>query len=224
MGKFAVSISLERLKHSALALLVLAAPCANADQLFTNWSSGVHANPSGLWSSGGPCPSCYALVDNFSNSAPWIVSDITFYIVLATSVNYGSSNWRYGLFDAQAGGNAIIPTTDPGSSLVLSDTGISGPTAGGSPTEIYKGVISGLNVSLPAGTYWLRFTHTQSQAVYPADADQTSTQTISPGLATLYGSAGDAFSQPNVNQTSDNWAFEIGGILDQVFKDGFEGP
>jgi hypothetical protein len=164
-------------------------------------------------------------VDNFSNPVSWDVTDITFYLVLAPSLPYGSSNWRYGIFDAQTGGNAIVATTNPGSSLVLTDTGIAGPTlSGGTTTEIYKGVISGLNINLPAGTYWLRFTNTQWQAVYPADAAAPSAQTISPGLATIYDAASDALLSTTVNQTSDNWAFEIGGIGDRIFANGFEGP
>ncbi len=222
-----MSISLERLKHSALALLVLAAPCANADQLFTNYDTTVAQPVVGTiaWTAGGPCPNCYAVVDNFSNPSTWVVTDITFYLILVPGVPYGSSNWRYGLFDAQTGGNAIIPTTDPGNSLALTDTGLPGPTLSGpTVTEIYKGVISGLNINLPAGTYWLRFTHTQYQAVYPAEGAQPSAQTISPALATIYGDSSDALMSTNVNQTSDNWAFQIGGIGDRIFANGFEGP
>lgn len=215
--------SLQCLKLAASALLVLAAQAANADQLFTNWSGAVVGG--NLWTSGGPCPGgCYALVDNFSNPVAWDVTDITFYITLYPTVYYNPSNWRYGLFDAQTGGNAIIPTTDPGSSLVITDTGIAGTTSINGPTEIYKFVISGLNVGLPAGTYWLRFTNTQSQSVFPADASQPSAQTISPGLATIYDASSDALMSTTVNQTTDNWAFEIGGTLEEIFKDGFDGP
>jgi hypothetical protein len=60
--------------------------------------------------------------------------------------------------------------------------------------------------------------------VYPADAAQPSAQTVSPGLATIYGASSDALLSPNLNQTGDNWAFEIGGIGDRIFADGFEGP
>ena len=215
--------SLQCLKFSALALLGLSASLANASQLFTNWSGAVVGG--NLWTSGGPCPNCYALEDNFSNPVSWAVTDITFYVVLVPSVSYNASTWRYGLFDAEVGGNAIVATTDPGSSLVFTDTGNAGPTlSGGTATEIYMGVISGLNINLPAGTYWLRFTNTQSQAVYPADASQPSAQTISPGLATIYGDASDALLSTNLNQTGDNWAFEVGGIGDRVFANGFEGP
>lgn len=216
--------SLKCLTLPAFALL-LTAPVANADQLFTNHDTTVAQPVVGgtLWTSGGPCPgACYALVDNFSNPVAWVVTDITFYVALYPTVNYNPSDWRYGLFDAQTGGNAIIATTDPGSSLVFTDTGIAGTTGSGA-TEIYKGVISGLNVGLPAGTYWLRFTNTQDQAVYPADAFQPSAQTISPGLATIYDASSDALLSTTVNQTSDNWAFEIGGIGDRVFADEFEG-
>ena len=214
--------SLKCLKLSTFALL-LTAPCANADQLFTNWSSGVVGG--NLWTSGGPCPNCYALEDNFSNPVAWDVTDITFYLVLVPTVYYNPSNWRYALFDAEVGGNAIVATTDPGSSLVFTDTGIAGPTlSGGTTTEIYKGVISGLSITLPAGTYWLRFTNTQLQAVYPADSAQPSAQTISPGLATIYGDSTDALLSTNLNQTSDNWAFEVAGVVDRIFADGFDGP
>jgi hypothetical protein len=210
-------------KIAAFALLVLIAQGANADQLFTNWSGAVVTG--NLWTSGGPCPSCYALEDNFSNPVSWDVTDITFYVVLVPSVSYNASNWRYAMFDAEVGGNAIVAPTDAGSSLVFTDTGVAGPTlSGGTTTEIYKGVISGLNINLPAGTYWFRFTNTQSQAVYPADASQPSAQTISPGLAMIYGDPSDALLSPNLNQTSDNWAFEVGGIGDQIFANGFEGP
>jgi len=215
--------SLQCLKFTAIALLGFTAPSANADQLFTNWSVGVVGG--NLWTSGGPCPgACYALVDNFSNPVAWDVTDITFYLVLIPSVYYSPSNWRYGLFDAEVGGNAIVATTDPGSSLVFTDTGIAGPTlSGGTTTEIYKGVISDLNIALPAGTYWLRFTNTQSQAVYPADASQPSAQTISPGLATIYDASSDALLSTTVNQTTDNWAFEVYGEA-PIFRNGFEGP
>lgn len=214
--------SLQCLKFTALALLGLTSSLACADQLFTNWSTGLTTG--NLWTSGGPCPNCYALEDNFSNPVAWDVTDITFYVVLVPTVFYNPSTWRYGIFDAQTAGNAIIPTTDPGSSLVLTDTGIAGPTlSGGTTTELYKGVISGLNVGLPVGTYWLRFTNTQSQAVYPVDAAQPSAQTISPGLATIYGDGSDALMSTNVNQTSDNWAFEVYGEV-PIFRNGFEGP
>jgi hypothetical protein len=213
---------LKRSPLAAVALLALAAPVANADQLFTNWSGAVVGG--NLWTSGGPCPgACYALVDNFSNPVAWDVTDITFYVALYPTVYYNPSNWRYGLFDAQTGGNAIIATTDPGSFLVFTDTGNAGTTSVSGATEIYKGVISGLNVGLPAGTYWLRFTNTQSQAVYPADASQPSAQTISPGLATIYDASSDALLSTTVNQTTDNWAFEVYGEV-PIFRDGFEGP
>ena len=83
-------------------------------------------------------------------------------------MNYNPSDWRYALFDAMVGGNPIVAPTNAGNSLVFTDTGIASPTlSGGTVTEIYKGVISGLNINLPAGTYWIRFTNSQTQGVYP---------------------------------------------------------
>ncbi len=207
------------LKFTALALLGLSAPVANADQLFTNFSGGVVAG--NLWTAGGPCnASCFALEDNFSNPVAWDVSEIDFYVQAYAAPINSTSGWRYALFDAETGGNPIVAPTDAGAALSFTDTTIPGNNS----TEIYKGVLSGLNISLPAGTYWFRITNTNSQGVYPAEASSPSAQTISPALGTLIGDSNtEALLSTNLNQTSDNWAFEVYGEA-PIFRDGFEGP
>lgn len=208
--------SLKCLKLFAFALL-LTAPCANADQLFTNWSLGVVGG--NRWTSGGSCSgSCFALEDNFSNSVAWDVTDIAFYIQAYSPV--ATSGWRYALFTAETGGTQIVAPTDAGSAVAFTDTTIAGQ--GG--TEIYKGVLSGLNIGLPPGTYWFRLTNTSVQSVFPAEAAQPSSQTISPELATLIGSSSvEALLSTDLNQTSDNWAFDVYGEA-PIFRDGFEAP
>lgn len=211
--------SLKCLKIVAIALLAFTAQFANADQLFTNWSGGVVGG--NLWTSGGACGSCFALEDNFSNPVAWDVTEIDFYVQSYPNVVGSTSGWRYALFDAETGGNPIVAPTDAGAALVFTDTTLPGENT----TEIYKGVLSGLNISLPPGTYWFRLTNTNTQNVYPAEASATSTQTIAPALATLIGdSTTEALLSTDLNQTSDNWAFEVYGTLDTIFKDDFEGP
>ena len=87
--------SLQCLKFIALALLGLSAPFAYADHLFTNWSSGVIGG--NLWTSGGPCPNCFALEDNFSNPVAWDVTEIDFYVQSYSNVVGSTSGWRNSL-------------------------------------------------------------------------------------------------------------------------------
>lgn len=210
--------SLQCLKFIALALLGLSAPFAYADHLFTNWSSGVIGG--NLWTSGGPCPNCFALEDNFSNPVAWDVTEIDFYVQSYSNVVGSTSGWRYALFDAESGGNPIVAPTDAGAALSFTDTTIPGENT----TEIYKGVLTGLNIGLRPGTYWFRLTNTNSQAVYPAEAASSSAQTIAPALATQIGDSNtEALLSTNLNQTSDNWAFDVYGEA-SIFRDGFEGP
>lgn len=211
--------SLQCLKFAALALLGFSAPFANADQLFTNWSSSVVAGAG--YTAGGSCSaSCFAISDNFSNPTNWVVTDIVFYVDSYSFATGNQSGWRYALFTAS--GTQIIAPTDAGSSLVFTDTGTPGSFGG---DEIYKGVISGLNITLPPDEYWFRFTNTQSSAVYPAYASSPSAQTLSPGFVQLTGSPTvEALLSTDVTQRTENWAFEIGGIGDRIFADDFEGP
>ena len=58
--------------------------------------------------------------------------------------------WRYVLF-TMAGSQVIAPTD---TSPTFTDLG---PDADFAGSEIYKGVISGLNIRLPPGQYQLRF-------------------------------------------------------------------
>jgi len=211
--------SLKCLKLSAFALL-LTAPCANADQLFTNWSTAVVAGP-GYTAGGGCNASCFAISDNFSNSASWVVTDIAVYVDSYSFATGNPSGWRYALFTAS--GTQIIAPTDAGNSLVFTDTGTAG--AFGDGDGIYKGVISGLNITLPPDEYWFRFTNTNSSAVYPAYAASPSAQTLTPGFVQLTGSPTvEALLSTDVTQRTENWAFEVYGIGDRIFANDFEGP
>lgn len=213
-----MSKSLKCLKLAAFVLL-LTAQCANANQLFTNWTTGVVGG--NLWTAGGPCSaSCFALEDNFSNPVAWDVTEIDFYVQSNASVVGSTAGWRYAVFDAETGGNQIVAPTDAGAALAFTDTTLPGQNS----TEIYKGVLTGLNIGLRPGTYWFRLTNTNSQGVYPAEAASPSAQTIVPALATLIGDSNtEALLSTNLNQTSDNWAFEVYGEA-PIFRDGFDGP
>jgi len=209
---------MKRSSVAALALLGATSQLANADTLFTNWSGTIVGG--NLYTGGGPCSfaSCFALAENFSNPGPWNISDITIYIVSLDAADGGppASNWRFAVFTA-AGDQFVAPT----------DTAVSFTDLGNyfNSYEIYKGVISGLNIDLPAGEYWFRFTNTQSQAVFPAYGSSTSSQTISPGLQQLTGSSTvESLLSTDVTQRSVEWAFELGGTESPIFRDGFEGP
>ena len=212
---------LKFLKCLAVAVFVwisAAAQNANADTLFTNWSGTIVGGP--LWTGGGPCSfaSCFALAENFSNPGPWIVSDITVYIASYDQADGGApaSNWRFAVFTA-AGDQVVAPT----------DIAVTFTDLGNyfSYWDLYKGVISGLNIDLPAGEYWFRFTNTQSQAVAPAYGSSTSSQTLSPGLQQLTGSSTvESLLSTDVTQRSEEWAIELGGTEVPIFSDGFEGP
>ena len=207
--------SLKRSNFAALALLMLTTQSANADPLFTNWSSTIVGG--NLWTGGGPCSfaSCFALADNFSNQGAWVVTDITVYIVSFPSV-VAAPGWRYAVFTAA--GAQIVPPTN----VAPTFTGL-GNYFGS--YELYKGVISGLNISLPPGAYELRFTNTQSQGVYPAYGSSTSSQTLSPGFVQLTGSSTvESLLSTDRTPRSEEWAFELSGTGLSIFKDGFEGP
>ncbi len=213
-----MSRSLKHLSIAAFALACATGQEANADTLFTNWSGTIVGGT--LWTGGGPCSfaSCFALAENFSNPGPWIVSDITVYIVSLDSSDGGAptSGWRFAIFTTT--GDQVVAPTD--TSLAVTDLGNYF-----SSYELYKGVISGLNISLPAGEYQFRFTNTQSQAVFPAYGSSTSSQTISPGLQQLTGSATtEALLSTDVTQRAEEWAFEVAGTEVPIFRDGFEGP
>ena len=206
--------SRKRLKFAALALLVLTATNVNADPLFTNWSTGVAGG--NLWTAGGPCAvaSCFAIEDNFSNQEDWVVTDFTFYIVSVPSVIENPS-WRYALFSA-AGDQIVAPTN---TALTVTDVGTYDVYV------IYKAVISGLSIGLPAGEYWFRFTNTQYQSVFPAYCVSPSPQTLSPGFRQLTGSSTvEALLSTDVSQRDENWAFEISGTTFPIFSDGFDVP
>ncbi len=210
--------SLKRFCVATFTLVCALAQSASADTLFTNWSGTIVGG--NLYTGGGPCSSasCFALAENFSNPGPWTISDITVYIVSLDAADGGppASNWRFAVFTA-AGDEVVAPT----------DTAVAFTDLGNyfSYYELYKGVITGLNIALPAGEYWFRFTNTQSQAILPAYGSSTSSQTISPGLQQLTGSATvEALLSTDVTQRSDEWAFEVGGTEAPIFRDGFEGP
>lgn len=207
--------SLKRSNFAALALLILTTQSANAGLLFTNWSSTIVGGS--LYTGGGPCSiaSCFALADNFSNKGAWVVTDITVYIVSFPSV-VTAPGWRYAVFTA-AGAQIVAPTD---AAPTFTDMG---PYF--SSYELYKGVISGLNISLPPGAYELRFTNTQSQGVYPAYGASTSSQTLTPGFVQLTGSSTvESLLSTNRTQRSEEWAFELSGTEVPIFRDGFEGP
>ena len=184
--------------------------------LFTNWSSAVVGGPG--YTAGGPCnAACFAIADNFMNQEAWLVTDIAVYIVSYPFV-VSNPGWRYALFTT-AGAQVIAPTD---TSPTFTDLG---PDADFAGSEIYKGVISGLNISLPPGQYQLRFTNTQSQGVYPAYGSSTSAQTLSPGFVQLTGSPTvEALLSTDVTQRTEEWAFDLTGNVVPIFKDGFEGP
>ena len=203
-----------KLSFMAFCLMAITAPSVHADQLFSNWSSGVVGG--NLYTSGGPCSfaSCFALEDNFSNQQDWMVTDFTLYIVSIPSV-ISDTGWRYALFSV--GGNQIVAPTD----TAIAVTEIAAYDA----YTIYKVEISGLSISLPAGEYWLRFTNTQSQAVYPAYGVSPSSQTLSPGFRQLTGSSTvEALLSTEVTQRSEDWAFEVSGTSAEIFSNGFETP
>jgi hypothetical protein len=211
---------LKFLKCLAVAVFVwmsAAAQNANADTLFTNWSGTIVGG--NLYTGGGPCSSasCFALAENFSNQGQWNISDITIYIVSLDQGDGGppASNWRFAVFTA-AGDEVVAPT----------DTAVAFTDLGNyfSTYDLYKGVITGLNIDLPAGEYWFRFTNTQSQAIFPAYGSGTSSQTISPGLQQLTGSSTvESLLSTDVTQRTEEWAFELGGTEVPIFSDGFEG-
>jgi len=197
------------------AVEVVPAQIFDPNLLFTNWSSAIVGG--NLYTSGGPCAfaSCYAIADNFSNPESWHVTDIAVYIVSFPSV-VANPGWRYALFTA-AGAQIVAPTD---TALIFSDLG----RYFGS-YEIYKGVISGLSISLPPGEYQLRFTNTQDQGVYPAYGSAISSQTLSPGFVQLTGSPSvESLLSTNATQRSEEWAFDLSGNVVPIFKDGFEGP
>jgi hypothetical protein len=214
--------SLKCLKLSAFALL-LTAPCANADQLFTSFSGGVVAGQ--LWSGGGPCAyaNCDAFEQSFSNPVAWDVTKIDFYIQAYAAVVSSTSGWRYALFDAESGGNEIVPPTDAGAAIAFTDTTIQG----GNGTKIYQGVLTGLNINLPPGTYWFRLTNTgpNGQQSLSAEGASQSSQYLNPGLVLLTGSSTvEALLATNPYETGVNWAFDVYGIGDRIFAGSFEGP
>jgi hypothetical protein len=195
----------------ALALL-LVAPAVNASTLFTNWSTGVAGGP--LYTSGGPCAiaSCFAIEDNFSNQEAWVVTDFTFYFVSASYV-IDNPSWRFALFSA-AGDQVVAPTN---TAIAVTDIG---PY---DAYELYKGVVSGLSIPLPAGEYWFRFTNTQYQAFFPAYGVDPSSQTLSPGFRQLTGSSTvESLLSTDVTQRNENWAFEVSGTTLPIFSDGFD--
>ena len=169
-----------------------------------------------MWTSGGNCSgSCYAIADNFSNPEGWLVTDIAVYIVSFPSV-VANPGWRYALFTA-AGAQVVAPTD---TALTFTDLGVYFGSY-----ELYKGVISGLSISLPPNEYQLRFTNSQNQSVYPAYGISTSAQTLSPGFVQLTGSPSvESLLSTNASQRSEEWAFDISGSMVPIFKDGFEGP
>jgi len=191
---------------------------ANPNRLFTNWSSGI--NFSGpLYTGGGDCSgSCFGIGDNFSNGERWLVTDISVYMVLVNG--YTGGNWRYALF-TEAGAQVVAPTDAFG--IAFTDLG---PFIGyGGYFEVYKGVISGLNIDLLPGNYQLRFTNTQVQSVYPAFGVSTSPQSVSPGFFQLTGSgAVESLLSTDVTQRDEEWAFDLSGSVLSIFKNGFEGP
>lgn len=206
--------SMKRLRLTAFAMVLLTAQYAYADPLFTNWSSGVAGG--NLWTAGGPCEiaSCFAIEDNFSNQEDWVVSDFTFYIVSLPFV-VENPGWRYALFSA-AGDPIVAPTN---TALTVTDVGTYDAYV------IYRAVISGLNISLPAGEYWFRFTNTVEQAVFPAYGVSPSAQTLSPGFRQLTGSSTvEALLSTVVSQRDENWAFEVSGTTFPIFRDGFDLP
>lgn len=206
--------SLKRLKLAAFALLVLTTQVANADTLFTNWSSGIVGG--NLYTAGGPCSfaSCFGIADNFSNQEDWAVTDITIYIVSVPST-VANPGWRYALFTTA--GNQIVAPTD--TAITFTDLG---PYNG---RELYKGVISGLSINLPPGDYELRFTNTQAQSVYPAFGMSPSPQSSSPGFVQLTGSSTvESLLSTDRTQRSEEWAFELSGTIAPIFVDGFDGP
>jgi hypothetical protein len=201
------------------AVELLTAQIANPNLLFTNWSSGVAGGVE--YTAGGPCSfaSCFAIADNFSNQEGWLVTDIAVYFVSFPSV-VANPGWRYALFTA-AGAQVVAPTD---AALAITDLGpYNGPYC--CSPEIYRGLISGLNVSLPPGEYQLRFTNTQSQGVFPAYGVSTSSQTLSPGFVQLTGSASvESLLSTDVTPRSEEWAFDLYGTVNSIFKDGFDGP
>jgi hypothetical protein len=206
--------SLKRSTFAALALLILTTHSANAALLFTNWSSTIVGGS--LYTGGGPCSfaSCFALADNFSNQEAWVVTDITVYIVSFPSV-VADPGWRYAVFTS-AGAQIVAPTDVAPTFTYLGNYFDS--------FELYRGVISGLNISLPPGAYELRFTNTQSQGVYPAYGSSTSSQTLSPGFVQLTGSSTvESLLSTDRTQRSEEWAFELSGTEPLIFRDGFEG-
>lgn len=207
--------SLKRSKLAAFALLTLAAHTASADQLFTNWSGSVVGG--GLYTAGGPCQiaSCFGIADNFSNLGNWVVTDITVYIGACAPVT--PSNWRFAVFTT-AGVQVVAPTD---TSIAFTDLG---PHPNSNEMDMYQGVISGLNISLPADEYELRFTNTQSQCVVPLFGSSTSAQTLPPGFVQLTGSSTtESLLSTDRTQRTEEWAFEIGGTETPIFADGFEG-
>ncbi len=208
--------SFSLLKFVAVAVLFFPTINVKADTLFSNWGTSIVGG--NLYTAGGPCSfaSCFAIVDNFRNDESWTVTGVTVYVVSVASV-VQAGGWRYALFTSA--GASIIPPTN--AAVAFTDLG---PYTG-TQFNIYRGVISGLNSVIAPGQYELRFTNTQSQAVFPAYGSVPSLQTLPPGFVQLTGSSTvESLLSTNRTQRSEEWAFEVSGTTPRLFANGFDSP
>jgi hypothetical protein len=200
-------------KIASLLLLLLAQP-ASADLLFSNFEGDPIANA--LYTGGGPCSfaSCYAIADNFSSDGVWTVSGFTYYVASPLDPGSIGSNVQYALFIA-AGAQVVAPTATP---VTVTNTGLTGAN----DYLIYKLEITGLDIILLPGEYEFRFTNAVEQGVFPASGT-SSAQSLSPGLIQLRGSSSlDPLLSTDAIPRDEELAFQVYGVSDTVFADGFE--
>ena len=199
------------------SLLLLSAQPAVADVLFTNFVGDPFEDKA--WVAGGACASgsCYAIKDNFSSDGPWHVTGFTFHLLSQIDEENLANGGRFALFTA-ADAQVVAPTD---TALTVTDTGL---TSDDGNYKIFRFEISGLDINLDPGEYWFAFTHTIWQQVWSVSGSPSS-QTISPGIVLLFGSAGvEALLSTTESQKNEVWAFQVIGTDDTTFADGFETP
>jgi hypothetical protein len=144
---------------------------------------------------------------------PWNVTGFTIYVLYGLDGATLGANIRFAVFSA-AGDPIVAPTP-----VTLTDTGL---TYSGGTYKIFKLEILNLTIDLNPGEYWLRLTNTQWQSMYPAYG-APSAQSLPPGILHFAGSDSvEALLSTTTYQRSENGAFQVHGINETVFEDGFE--